>query len=84
MKDILQIPSIYLSKFNWSRGRLGGIKVGIKNIHIALISVATILAVILGFWGISHQYKMIGIISFIAAVSLLFYGISFLKKAKTL
>lgn len=57
---------------------------GIKGIHIALISVAIVLAFILGIWGLSHHYTMIGIISLVSSVALLIYGISFIKKAATL
>ncbi len=57
---------------------------GIKNIHIALISASIILGVAFGLWSLQNAYPLLGYASLAAAVALVFYGINFLKKAKTL
>ena len=57
---------------------------GIKNIHIALISCSVIVSLVFGFWAMGHNYQMLGATAVIAAVALVVYGISFLKKVKML
>lgn len=57
---------------------------GIKNIHIALITAASSVAVIFGIWGVKHEYATLGFFSFAFAAGLIIYGIMFLKKVKTL
>jgi hypothetical protein len=58
--------------------------VGIKNVHIALISCSTLAASLFGLWCLNNHYTMIGMVSFGAAVGLVVYGISFLKKVSKL
>ena len=55
---------------------------GIKNIHIVLITASIGLAVLFGLWAITHDYNGLGYASLITAVALVIYGISFLKKLK--
>lgn len=57
---------------------------GIKNIHIILISASVILSLVFGFWGVTHDFKALGGIAFALAVGLTIYGVQFLKKAKAL
>ncbi len=57
---------------------------GIKNIHIALIIVSTILAGIFGMWGLNHNFKGLGYASLAASFALLLYGVYFFKKVKML
>lgn len=57
---------------------------GIKNIHITLISAASLIAIIFGIWGMRHEYASLGIISLASAVGLIIYSVTFLKKVKTL
>lgn len=57
---------------------------GIKNIHIFLISAASILALGFGIWALTHNYVGLGYCSLASAVGLVIYGIQFVKKAKVL
>ena len=57
---------------------------GIKNIHIALISCSVIIALVFGFWALNHNYQILGCVSLVVAIGLSAYGVNFLKKAKSL
>ena len=57
---------------------------GIKNIHILLISAASLMGVLFGVWGITHGFTMLGIGAMVFAFCLVFYGVQFIKKARTL
>lgn len=57
---------------------------GIKNIHIFLISCSVVVAVIFGFWALGHAYPVLGGLSLAAAAGLAIYGVNFLKKTKNL
>ena len=57
---------------------------GIKNIHITLISVSVLLGFGFGFWALKNSYAGLGYISLIAAVALIVYGINFIKKSGSL
>ena len=57
---------------------------GIKNIHIALISCSIAIALVFGVWGLKNSYQILGSVSLAAAVGLAVYGINFLKKVKHL
>lgn len=57
---------------------------GIKNIHIFFISVAILISLIFGMWGMRHDYSLLGIISLVFALGMIVYGLSFLKKVKSL
>jgi len=63
----------------------------IKAIHILLISCAIILSLGFGVWSIAYaqntgdsSYKLTGFASFAIGLGLIFYGIHFIKKAKSL
>jgi hypothetical protein len=57
---------------------------GIKNIHIFLISASILCSLVFGFWAVTHEFATLGYITFAIAIGLIIYGIQFLKKAKTL
>lgn len=57
---------------------------GIKNIHIILITASILLALGFGAWAINHDYALLGYGSLILAVGLIVYGIQFIKKLKAL
>ena len=57
---------------------------GIKSIHVFLITSASIMAGIFGTWGLTHNYSVLGIASIACGFGLIIYCINFLKKAKTL
>ncbi len=57
---------------------------GIKNIHIALISASIILSVLFGLWSLTHAYQVLGCVSLLAGVALVFYGINFIKKVRAI
>ncbi len=57
---------------------------GIKNIHIILISASVLVSVVFGIWSLNNHYQILGYISLVSAVGLIVYGINFLKKVKTL
>ena len=57
---------------------------GIKNIHILLISASSLLALVFGVWGLNNDYKVLAYCSLAAAVGLIVYGVQFVKKAKVL
>lgn len=57
---------------------------GIKNIHIALIVVSLAITFIFGIWGLKNDYQLLGCISMVVAIGLIFYGVDFLKKVKSL
>jgi len=63
----------------------------IKAIHIVLISCAILLSIGFGAWSMSfarsageNSYQIAGFTSFAAGLGLIFYGIHFIKKAKSL
>lgn len=55
---------------------------GIRNIHIILISASIILSVIYGAWCLNHDYIVFAWSSFIMAAGLVIYGIKFIRKTK--
>jgi hypothetical protein len=62
---------------------------GLKTLHIIFITLSILLSFGFGLWCVSSEgeqlgsfHRVIGIASFVAAVSLLFYGIWFLRKLK--
>ena len=57
---------------------------GIKNIHIILISASILLSLVFGLWGLNHDFKTLGYISLLTSVSLVIYGVQFIKKVKVL
>lgn len=57
---------------------------GIKNIHIMLISCSVLVALVFGFWALNHDYRLLGYVSLIVAAGLVVYGINFLNKVKSL
>lgn len=57
------------------------IPVGIKNIHIVLITASAAVSVFFGTWAIKNNYAVMGYVSLITAVGLVAYGVSFWKKA---
>ena len=57
---------------------------GIKNIHIVLISCSVLVALVFGLWSFNNNYQPGGCISFVIAAALVIYGINFLKKVKIL
>jgi len=66
-------------------------KMSIKAIHIILISCATLLSLGFGVWSVMFagntgdgSYKLVGFGSFAIGIGLIFYGIHFIKKAKSL
>ncbi len=57
---------------------------GIKNIHITLIAVSVLLSVVFGFWCMNNAFQILGYVSLVAGAALAFYGVNFIKKARTL
>ncbi len=57
---------------------------GIKNIHIFLISASVTIGVIFGLWCLNNQFSLFGVVSFAFAVGLSIYGWQFLKKVKSI
>jgi len=57
---------------------------GIKNIHILLISCSVLVAVFFGLWSLSHAFKALGVCSLVIAVGLFFYGINFIKTTRVM
>ena len=55
----------------------------IKSFHIFFIIISVILSFGVGFWGI-NQSPMIGIVSFIGGIVLVYYGIKVYKKFRTI
>jgi hypothetical protein len=57
---------------------------GIKNIHIMLISASSLILGLFGFWGLNNNFQLLGYLSILITVCLVIYGIQFIKKTKTL
>ena len=57
---------------------------GIKNIHVLLIASASIVSLFFGFWGLNHDYALLGYAAIAAGLILIIYGYNFLKKVKAL
>jgi uncharacterized membrane protein HdeD (DUF308 family) len=57
---------------------------GIKRIHITLITASIILSLFFGFWALGHNFRGLGYFSLLTGIVLVFYGIQFIKKAKVL
>jgi hypothetical protein len=57
---------------------------GIKNIHIVLISASVLLAAVFGLWSLKNAHNAWAIMSFAVAIGLIAYGMSFVKKARRL
>ena len=55
----------------------------IKSFDIFFIIISVILSFGVGFWGI-NQSPMIGIVSFIGGIVLVYYGIQVYKKFRTI
>jgi hypothetical protein len=63
----------------------------IKAIHIVLIVLAVMLSIGFGLWSMmfakdtgDNSYKLAGFASFAIGLGLIFYGIHFIKRARTL
>ena len=57
---------------------------GIKNIHVVLISTSVLMALVFALWSFKNEHSPWGFTSIGVAIGLIIYGITFLKKAKTL
>ncbi len=57
---------------------------GIKNIHIVLISASSVVALAFGLWALGHDLAILGLTSILAGGGLIIYCLSFIRKAKTL
>ena len=57
---------------------------GIKQIHIALITISIILCLMFGFWVLNHDYKLAAYCSFAVAIALIVYCVQFIKKTKVM
>ena len=57
---------------------------GIKNIHIVLITASVFICLIFSIWSVNNAHDLWGTASFAAAIALAVYGVGFVKKAKTL
>ncbi|MBI3602573.1 MAG: hypothetical protein HY209_06765 [Candidatus Omnitrophica bacterium] len=57
---------------------------GIKNIHIVLITASVVLSLIFGLWALTHDYVFLGGCSLVAVVGFAIYGIQFIKKTRGL
>ncbi len=57
---------------------------GIKNIHIVLITASVVLSLVFGVWSLTHDYTALGYGSLVAAVGLTVYGVKFIQKVKGL
>ena len=57
---------------------------GIKNIHIILITASVLVCLFFGFWSVNNAHVWWGVTAFVVAAALTVYGINFIKKAKTL
>jgi uncharacterized membrane protein HdeD (DUF308 family) len=57
---------------------------GIKNIHILLISASSLVSLLFGYWALNHNYTGLGYVSLGLGIALIVYGIQFIKKAKDL
>ena len=57
---------------------------GIKTIHIVLISCAVAVAVFFGAWAINNGHLSFGYGAFAAAAGLAVYGFVFLQKVRNL
>jgi hypothetical protein len=53
---------------------------GIKNIHLILITASVLFSLLFGFWALTHNYSPLGVISLMIAIGLVVYGVQFLKK----
>lgn len=54
----------------------------LKAIHIFFIALSILLALGFGVWSIYHQYTLMGVISFVIGIALVFYGVRFLRKLR--
>ena len=54
----------------------------LKWVHIFFISLAVIVAVGFGLWGLLNDYVLLGILSLVVAAGLVVYGKYFLRKAR--
>ena len=57
---------------------------GIKNIHILLISLSIVMSGVFGFWALGHEMRGLSVAAFVLLGGLSIYFINFLKKLKTL
>jgi hypothetical protein len=57
---------------------------GIKNIHIFLISASALMAALFGLWSFKNAEPLWAGIAVVVALALVGYGISFVNKAKKL
>lgn len=57
---------------------------GIKNIHIILITASVLVCLFFGLWSVNNAHVWWGVTAFAVAAALTVYGINFIKKAKTL
>ncbi len=57
---------------------------GIKTIHIVLISCAVLVAGFFGYWALNNGRQPLGLAAFVTALALAVYGFFFLQKARKL
>ena len=56
----------------------------IKHIHLTLIIFSLVLSLGFSFGAGAHEYKILGYVSFIIALGLVFYCVQFIKKMKAI
>lgn len=54
----------------------------LKAIHIFFIALSILLALGFGVWSIYHHQMLMGVLSFLIGIALVFYGIRFLRKLR--
>jgi len=57
---------------------------GIKHIHLLIISASAVFAIVFGCWILKHHYTVSAYASFAAAAALGVYGVKFFIKTKAL
>jgi len=57
---------------------------GIKNIHIILITASVLVCLFFGLWSVNNGHVGWGMTAFVVGAGLTVYGINFIKKTKTL
>lgn len=54
---------------------------GIRNIHMGLITCSTAVGVFFGIWALNHAYSALGTASLAASAALAVYGVMFFRKS---
>jgi hypothetical protein len=57
---------------------------GIKQVHLLIITASIVFSVIFGFWILQHNYPIVAYGSFAAATALTVYCVKFINKTKAL